>query len=103
MSIYAYRANNNICRDLKLHLFSCNVCGSFDLSHPHNSESDHRDVLRFKCNKCGNYPYEQWMSIMDVIPITSENVKEIKNQICIEHDKDPERYEFCKEIMEAIE
>ena len=102
MSIYAYRENNNICRDLKLHLFRCNVCGSFDLSHPHDSESDHRDVLRFKCNKCGNWPYESWLSTMDVISVTSENVKEIKNQICVEHDKDPEKYEFCKEIMEVI-
>ena len=102
MSIYAYRANNNICRDLKLHLFSCNECGSFDLSRPHNSESDHRPVLRFKCNKCGNWPYEHWLDTMDVILVNSENMKEIKNQMCIEHNKDPEKYEFSDEIMEVI-
>ena len=102
MSIYVYRANNNICRDNKLHFFSCNMCGSFDLNNPHESESDHRDVLRFKCNKCGNWPYFSWIGIFDVIPVTQENMNEIKQKICEENDKIPTEYKFCKEIEDVI-
>ncbi len=102
MSIYVYCANNNNCRDNKLRFFYCNICGSFDLSNPHDSESDHRDVLRFKCNKCDNQPYFSWMNYFDVIPVTPENMKEIKRKMCEQYGKDPNNFEFCKEVKDVI-
>lgn len=102
MSIYVYRANNNNCRDNKLRFFTCNMCGSPNLSNPHESESDHRDVLRFKCNKCGNWPYFSWMSIYDVIPVTKENAEDIKQMMCEEQGKQIDDYDYCKEIKDVI-
>lgn len=98
MSVYAYRANNNNCRDEKLRIFWCNECGSFDLKNPRDSESDHRDVLRFTCNKCGYTPYYAHMGIFDVIKITKQNQEEIKREMCMQNNKDPDEYTFAIEI-----
>ena len=97
MSIYVYRANNN-----ELRFFTCNECGSLDLNNPHNSESDHRDVLRFKCNKCNNHPYFSWVDTSDVILVTKKNVESIKQQMCEEWGKNPNEYVFSKEIKDVI-
>jgi hypothetical protein len=43
--------------DSKDHLYYCNECGSFELSHPRNSEVDHRHYLQFNCLNCRNKPY----------------------------------------------
>lgn len=102
MSIYVYRANNNTCRDNKLHFFRCNECGSLDLSNPHDSESDHRDVLRFKCNRCGNWPYFRWMNYFSAIQVTRKNMKEMEKRLCEDWEIKPENCEFCKEVKDVI-
>jgi len=98
MSVYVYRANNNIRRDNKLRIFSCNECGSVNLKNPRNSESDHRDVLRFTCKECGNHPYWHWMDTFDVIKVTSENKEDIKREICLQNGKDLDEYEYASAI-----
>lgn len=102
MSVYLYRANNNNCRDNKLRFFRCNECGSIDLKNPRDSESDHRDVLRFTCNQCGNQPYESWMGIYDIIPLTEENLDEIFNAACVDWEKDPSTHKFDDRIITAM-
>lgn len=80
-------------RDKKLIIFTCDACGSWDLSHPRESASDHRDVIRFTCNSCKNSPY--WATdIFDVIPITTENREQIKNEICKQCGWNPDEYSW---------
>jgi hypothetical protein len=98
MSVYAYRANNNNCRDGKIRIFSCNECGSINLKDPRDSESDHRDVLRFTCNNCGIAPYHHWMCVWDVIKVTNQNKEDIKREICLQNDKDPDEYKFAVDV-----
>lgn len=102
MSVYLYRANNNNCRDNKHRFFRCNVCGSINLKHPRESESDHWDVLRFTCNNCDNQPYWRWMNIFDVIQLTDENLNEIFNIMCKDWEKDPNTHKFDDMIITAI-
>ncbi len=94
MSIYVFRGNNNAVRDGKLHFFVCNECGSVNLKDPRESESDHRDVLRFTCNSCGYTPYWGWMHVDDAIQITNENAETIKHEICGQNGWNPDEYEF---------
>lgn len=94
MSRYMYRANNNVCDDGKLHVFYCNECGSVDLTNPRNSESDHRDVLRFSCLKCSNRPYWSWMDTFDVIEITDDNKEALKKEFCEQRGWNPDEYQW---------
>lgn len=98
MSVYVYRANNNTCRDNKLRFMFCNNCGSMNLDHPRNSESDHRDVLRFDCKSCGSSPYWEWMHTSDAILVTNKNKDEIIREICLQFGKDPDVYSIPLDI-----
>jgi len=102
MSVYLYRGNNNNCRDNKLRFFRCNECGSIDLRDPRESESDHRDVLRFTCNQCNNQPYEHWMHTYDVIQLTEENRDELFRAGCTDWGKDPTTHKFDDTIIIAM-
>jgi hypothetical protein len=102
MSIYVYRANNNLCRDNKLHFFMCDECGSINLKNPRNSESDHRDVLRFDCNNCRRHPYFSHIDECEAIKITNENMEEIKQELCEQWSLNPNMQEFNKETKDVI-
>jgi hypothetical protein len=103
MSLYAYYGNNNTDRSGKLRIFICNECGSFDLCDPRNSESDHRDVLRFTCNKCGIIPYWSWMNTYDVIKVTKLNKDMILKEMCKTHGWDPEYREWRQDVLDSMD
>ena len=103
MSLYAYYGNNNTIHGDKLRLFICNECGSFDLRSPRNSESDHRDVLRFTCNKCGNNPYWSWMDTYDVIKVNKLNKDNIFMEICKTYGRDPKDHEWQQDVLDIMD
>lgn len=98
MSIYVFYN-----RDGKLRFFTCNMCGSVNLCKPHNSESDHRNVLRFTCNNCNNKPYWRKMDISDVIKITKSNEINIRKEICEQHNYNVENYEWRQDMINIIQ
>jgi hypothetical protein len=102
MSLYMYKANNNSCRDGKLHFFVCNECGNVDLKEPRDSESDHMDVLRFTCNKCGINPYWHWMGIYDVIIVTKKNKDELLREYCEDHEMDTD-YTWRQSVIDIMD
>jgi hypothetical protein len=73
----------------KIHACTCNECGSFDLENPRDSESDHRDVLRFDCMNpnCKNQPYFHHAHTSSLIEVTDANRDEIIKRLLDQRDE----------------
>lgn len=93
---------NTYNHDGKLRVFTCNECGSYDLSDPRESESDHRDVLRFTCNKCGINPYHHWLHVSDAIRVTNKNKDKLLEIYCKHRGEDIKDTKWRQELLDLF-